>query len=70
MNQKSKDIAYLARALKAPRISAMAEPLAERARQEIWSYEEYLMAVAEIEATARDSSGSKRSYKTRRLSFR
>ena len=35
-------IEYLARALKAPRIKDVAQRLSERAREESWTYEEYL----------------------------
>ncbi len=48
----SSEIAFLARALKAPRINAHAQTLAERAREENWDYEAYLAAVL-LEEVAR-----------------
>lgn len=36
------ELAYLARALKAPRIRAVAARLAQRAREEGWDHEAYL----------------------------
>ena len=58
MTQSTKDLVHLAHLLKAPRIGAMAETMAERARVEAWSYEEYLAAVLEAEAAARSASGA------------
>lgn len=40
----SSEIAYLTRALKAPTLRDSAARLAERARAENWSHEEYLVA--------------------------
>jgi len=47
----------LARALKAPRISALASSLAERARSEGWDYEYYLAQVLSEEVSSRESHG-------------
>ena len=38
----SSEIAYLARALKAPSLAGAVERLAERARAESWTHEEFL----------------------------
>ena len=43
----SKDLTYLATALKAPRISLAWERLSDQARESGWSHEEYLAAVFE-----------------------
>jgi len=51
------ELAYLSRALKAPRITAVSERLAARARDEGWDYEHYLAAVLSEEVNARDSHG-------------
>ena len=51
------EVAYLSRALKAPRIRQTASSLAEQARAEGWDYEAYLAAVLSEEVTARDSHG-------------
>jgi DNA replication protein DnaC len=61
MNQPShamKQLAYLAGALKAPRVLDAATRLAVQARDGNWAYEEYLAAVLEREVSARDSSGA------------
>lgn len=52
----AKQIAYLARALKAPRIRATATRLGDQARDAGWSHEEYLAAVLDREVSARDAS--------------
>ena len=51
------DIAFLARALKAPRIREAAASLADRAREEGWDHETYLAAVLEAAVDARTSHG-------------
>ncbi len=53
-----KQIDYLARALKAPRVREAASRLADTARESGWTHEEYLAAVLDREASARDASGS------------
>jgi DNA replication protein DnaC len=52
------DIAYLARALKTPRISSSAARLADQARDAGWTHEEYLAAVLSQEVTSREASGA------------
>lgn len=56
--QISKQIDYLARALKEPRVRDAAARLADQARDSGWSHEEYLAAVLEREVNARDASGA------------
>ncbi|GGN66246.1 hypothetical protein GCM10011610_01010 [Nocardia rhizosphaerihabitans] len=53
----SSEIAYLARALKAPSLADAVERLAERARTEGWSHEEFLAACLQREVSARESHG-------------
>lgn len=53
----SAEIAYLTRALKAPTLREATLRLAERARAENWSHEEYLVACLQREVSARESHG-------------
>jgi DNA replication protein DnaC len=53
----SSEIAYLARALKAPSLGGAVERLAERARAESWTHEEFLAACLQREVAARESHG-------------
>jgi len=58
MSDVTKQLTYLSGALKAPRVIECATRLAVQARDNNWSYEEYLAAVLEREASARDASGA------------
>jgi DNA replication protein DnaC len=51
------ELAYLTRALKAPTLREAAPRLAERARAESWTHEEYLAACLQREVSARESHG-------------
>ena len=51
------DVAYLCRALKAPSLAASVDRLAERARADNWTHEEFLAACLEREVAARQSNG-------------
>lgn len=51
-------IGYLARALKAPRISEVAKRLADQSVADNWTGPEYLAAVLEAEVAAREASGT------------
>jgi DNA replication protein DnaC len=51
------DIAYLCRALKAPSLARSVDRLAERARAESWTHEEFLAACLEREVAARQDHG-------------
>src|SRR6201996_4539568 len=53
----SSEIAFLSRALKAPSLAASVERLAERARAESWTHEEFLAACLQREVAARESHG-------------
>jgi DNA replication protein DnaC len=62
-----KQIEYLAKALKAPRIREAAARLGDQARDVGWSHEEYLAAVLDREVSARDASGAR--LRTRAAGF-
>jgi DNA replication protein DnaC len=51
------EIAFLTRALKAPTLREAVQRLAERARAEGWSHEEFLVACLQREISARESHG-------------
>jgi hypothetical protein len=53
----SAEVAFLTRALKAPTLRESVARLAERARAESWSYEEFLVACLQREVSARESHG-------------
>jgi DNA replication protein DnaC len=51
------EVAYLTRALKAPTLRESVSRLAERARAENWTHEEFLIACLQREVSARESHG-------------
>jgi DNA replication protein DnaC len=51
------EIAFLTRALKAPTLRESVSRLAERARAETWSHEEFLVACLQREVAAREAHG-------------
>ena len=51
------EVAFLTRALKAPTLRVSVPRLAERARAESWSHEEFLVACLQREVSARESHG-------------
>ena len=53
----SAEVAFLTRALKAPTLRESVPRLAERARAEAWSHEEFLVACLQREVSARESHG-------------
>jgi DNA replication protein DnaC len=63
----SSEVAFLSRALKAPRIAALASTLAERARSEGWDYEQYLAQVLSEEVASRESHGGDARVKAARF---
>ncbi len=67
MSETAAELAYLSRALKAPRITAVSGRLASRARDEGWDYEAYLAAVLAEEVSARDSHGGSARVKAARF---
>ncbi|GEC10252.1 transposase [Streptomyces spinoverrucosus] len=54
----SSELVHLTKALKAPALRDAAARLAERARDEGWTHEEYLAACLQREVAARDSHGA------------
>jgi hypothetical protein len=50
------ELAFLSRALRAPSLGASIERLAERARSESWTHEEFLAACLQREVAARVSA--------------
>ncbi|WP_101948173.1 IS21-like element helper ATPase IstB [Mycobacterium sp. 3519A] len=64
------ELAYLTRALKAPTLREAVERLAERARTETWSYEEFLAACLQREVSARESHGGEGRIRTARFPSR
>jgi DNA replication protein DnaC len=64
------ELAYLTRALKAPALRDAAGRLAERARSEGWSHEEYLTACLQREVAARDAHGAEGRIRAARFSAR
>ncbi|MEV5012469.1 ATP-binding protein [Streptomyces sp. NPDC055692] len=55
--QTTADLAFLARAMKAPALLDAAERLAERAQAESWTHLEYLVACLQREVAAREAHG-------------
>ena len=51
------EIAYLTRALKAPTLRDAVDRLAERARAENWTHEEFLVGCLQREVAARENHG-------------
>src|SRR3954466_9139549 len=64
------DVAYLCRALKAPSLAAAVERLAERARTENWSHEEFLAACLEREVASRQDHGGENRIRAARFPAR
>ncbi len=51
------EVAYLTRAMKAPTLRESVDRLADRARAESWTHEEFLVACLQREVAARDAHG-------------
>lgn len=64
------EIAYLARALKAPTLAGAVDRLAERARAESWSHEEFLAACLQREVAAREAHGGEGRIRSARFPSR
>ncbi|MFF4240079.1 IS21-like element helper ATPase IstB [Actinomadura geliboluensis] len=64
------ELAYLTRVLKAPSLAASVERLAERARAESWSHEEFLAACLQREVAARESHGGEARIRAARFPAR
>jgi DNA replication protein DnaC len=61
------ELAFLTRALKAPTLRAAVDRLAERARAESWTHEEFLAACLQREVSARESHGGEGRIRAARL---
>src|SRR5882672_4317294 len=64
------DLAYLCRALKAPSLASAVERLAERARAETWTHEEFLAACLEREVASRQDHGGENRIRAARFPAR
>ena len=64
------EVAYLTRALKAPSLREAAGRLAERARTDNWSHEEFLVACLQREVAARESHGGEARIRAARFPAR
>jgi DNA replication protein DnaC len=64
------ELAFLTRALKAPSLAASVERLAERARAESWTHEEFLAACLQREVAAREAHGGEGRIRTARFPAR
>src|SRR4051794_35134634 len=64
------DVAYLCRALKAPSLAAAVERLAQRARAEGWTHEEFLAACLEREVASRQDHGGENRVRAARFPAR
>jgi DNA replication protein DnaC len=64
------EVAFLTRALKAPTMRDAVTRLAERARAESWSHEEFLIACLQREVSARESHGGEGRIRTARFPAR
>lgn len=64
------ELAYLTRTLKAPSLTAAVDRLAERARAESWTHEEFLVACLQREVAARESHGGEARIRTARFPAR
>jgi DNA replication protein DnaC len=67
MTKPRSDLVYLCRSLKAPSLLASADRLAERARQESWSHEEFLCACLEQEVSSRKTHGGQNRIRAARF---
>jgi DNA replication protein DnaC len=67
---KQAELSHLFRSLKAPAAAHALPVLAERAREEAWSYERFAEALLSTEVSARDSHGGEGRIKTARFPSR
>ena len=66
----SSELEFLTRALKAPTLRDSIQRLAERAREESWTHEEFLAACLQREVAARDAHGGEGRIKAARFPAR
>lgn len=67
MNKAKSDLTYLCRSLKAPALLSSFERLAERARSDNWTHEDFLAACLEREVSSRQSHGGENRIKSARF---
>jgi DNA replication protein DnaC len=70
MTKSTSELAHLFRALKAPAAARALPALADRAREEGWSYERFAEALLSTEVSARDSHGGEGRIKAARFPAR
>jgi DNA replication protein DnaC len=70
MNRPTTELAHLFRALKAPAAARTLPKLADRARAEEWSYEQFAAALLKTEIDSRDSHGGQARIKQARFPAR
>ena len=70
MTRTASELAHLFRALKAPAAARALPTLADRAREEQWSYERFAEVLLGTEVSARDSHGGEGRIKTARFPAR
>ena len=70
MTKAASELAHLFRALKAPAAARALPVLANRAREEGWSYEHFAEVLLSTEVSARDSHGGEGRIKTARFPAR
>ncbi len=70
MSRPAAELAHLFRALKAPAAAHALPRLAERAREEQWSYEQFAAALLKTETDSRDSHGGQARIKAARFPAR
>jgi len=70
MSRTASELAHLFRALKAPAAARALPALAERAREEQWSYERFAEALLSTEVSSRDSHGGEGRIKAARFPAR
>jgi DNA replication protein DnaC len=70
MTRATSELAHLFRQLKAPAAARALPKLADRARAEEWSYEQFAAALLKTETDSRDSHGGQARIKTARFPAR
>src|ERR671934_110839 len=70
MARAASELAHLFRALKAPAAARALQALADRAREEAWSYERFAEALLSTEVASRDSHGGEGRIKAARFPAR
>jgi DNA replication protein DnaC len=70
MSRAAAELAHLFRALKAPAAARALPVLAERAREQQWSYERFAEALLSTEVSSRDSHGGEGRIKAARFPSR